>query len=127
MTNAIRLVLILVVAIGAIVNVGLYAQNPQQKDQGSSSYTPTKLEWLALQSNIEQGSDGEIQTIFRPHPTESNTLQAEVVHTSQTQPRLVKAHMALAKQTATRIGQRYGWDWVEIDVQSNELIESLSK
>lgn len=127
MTKVIRLVLILVVAVGAIVNLGVYAQNPQQQDEGSSSYTPTKLEWLALQCNVEQARGGEIRTIFRPHPEKVDTLVAEVVHGNQAEPRLVNAYMTMAKRTATRISQQYAWDWVEIDVQSTELISSLSK
>lgn len=127
MSKSVQLVLVLVVALGAIVSVGSYAQNRKQPDEGSSSYTPTKLEWLALRCNVEQASDGKITTIFRPHPEKSNTLQAEVVHGKQAEPRLVKAYMSLAKQSATRISQQYGWEWVEIDVQSNELTSSLSE
>jgi hypothetical protein len=127
MSKSLQLVFVLVVAVGAIASVGSYAQNPKQADEGSSSYTPTKLEWLALRCNVEHESDGEIKTIFRPHPEKVNTLEAEVVHGKQVEPRMVKAYGALAKRTATRISQQYGWNWVEIDVQSNAIISSLSE
>lgn len=116
-------VLLVSVALGAAATWNLYAQKEQS--EGEKSYTPTRLEWLALQLNVEQEHDGEIQMVFRPHREKKNTIEARVVHSPQADESLVKAHVTIAERSITRISRQYGWHWVQVEVQVVELIPAL--
>lgn len=119
-------VLLLAVAIGAAANGILHAQKETEQSEGNTPYTPTKLEWLALLSNVEQGNDGEIHISFRPHPEKANTIQAQVFHSPGDDESLVKGHMKIAERTVTQLSEQYGWEWAEVEVQPVELITALS-
>lgn len=103
----------------------LYGQNV--RSEGSEPYVPTKLEWLALRSTVAFGGIDKVYVTFKPHPEAPDTIQINVLHDSGVSESRVKAGIASAKRAVTHVSKEYHWDWVKMDVKSDELISSLSE
>ena len=87
---------------------------------GMLPYTPTRLEWLAvdLEASYHQdfSRDSDISLHYLPKPP--NTVLVILHYTSQTSPETVDRAINTAKELVTADASSHGWSsWVNIEIQ----------
>ena len=86
--------------------------------QGWEAYTPTRLEWLAVDFNSSMRIDGLMESshfnmTFIPLEKE-DTILIYVVHLPGVDNKVIRTSLDYAKASmATRI-KMYGWNWVKV-------------
>ncbi len=90
------------------------------KTQGDMPYTPTKLEWLALQLNILAGYQTENIDIDYIEVKNKDTIVIHIGYSPNTSAEILTLAEKASKDAVRRLAKLYGWDnWVKIDLQKN--------
>lgn len=119
-------ILFLVASTGMVLSINSNAQVAPTQNEGSTPYTPTKLEWLILLCNVSRiGDDSKVQIEYDQHPEKPNSIRATITYSKETDERLVKYYSKEAKDTAVRLGKQRGWDWVDVELETSQLINAL--
>ncbi len=84
--------------------------------QGSEPYTPTKLEWLAVELNGNYRHENPLSSyhiFFDTFPNE-DAIVIVAIHNPDVDRRSMNSRIAQCRAAVTRMAKRYGWDWVQI-------------
>ena len=87
---------------------------------GMLPYTPTRLEWLAVDLEASYHQDFSHDSDFSLHhlPKPPNTVLVILHYTSQTSPETVDRAINTAKQLVNANASSHGWSsWVNIEIQ----------
>ncbi len=119
-------ILFLVASTGTVLSINSNAHVAPTQNEGNTPYTPTKLEWLILLCNVSRiGDEGKVQIEFGQHPEKPNCIRATISYPKDTDARLVKYYAKHAKDTAMGLGKQRGWDWVDVQVETAQVIDAL--
>jgi len=119
-----RWLVIVVVAVGAFAT--LYSKGATgPTEPGMIAYTPTRLEWLALQLQAnyrDENFDNAGQYGVGFIPKSPNTIVIFVTYTEAASAANVDTAVLVAQTALKRESSRFGWsDWVKVEVQRKQL------
>ena len=90
---------------------------------GRTPYTPTRLEWLALQLNAQARlfeDDARVATMFKSQPP--NTIVVWVGHGSKVSFERAKNAAEYGAEVAKNMAKNFGWDaWVRVKCEWKEV------
>jgi hypothetical protein len=95
--------------------------------EGNKPYTPTRLEWLAVQANATFGRDHLYTELgyriqFFPSPREEDTIQIVAIHVNDHNERMMKADIEASHKVLIRSASRYGWDkWLKVHKSTHNM------
>lgn len=87
------------------------------RSEGEEQYTPTKIEWLALQCNATHRDIGSSRIVFGAKPG-TNTIFINAMSTSSED---AQANIAVARVGVETIAKQHGWAWVKIEAASTMI------
>ena len=116
-----RTILVICAVVASFV-VGLQVHShatPRPTEPGMMPYTPTRLEWLALDLEalyrIPILSEGNYGVDYWAKPP--NTIKIAVVYTHDASAGIVDLVIEQAKGLAKTDASSHGWPWVKIEVE----------
>ena len=98
----------------------LVARSNPPAQPGMMPYTPTRLEWLAVDLEASYHQDFGRDSNYSLHylPKAPNTVLIYVHYTSETSAGALDTVIDAAKQQVTQDASSHGWSsWVKIEVQ----------
>jgi hypothetical protein len=111
--------IILVVGAGFLLAAFAARSNPPAQP-GMVPYTPTRLEWLAVDLEASYHQDFSRDSPYSLHylPKAPNTVLIFVHYTSETPPGTLEKVIDTAKQQVNQDASSHGWSsWAKVEVQ----------
>ena len=113
------IVVVCAVVAAFVAGLQVHSHAAPSTEPGMMPYTPTRIEWLALDleasyhQDFNHDTDCSLHYISKP----PNTVLIFVHYTSQTSPETVDNAIAAAKQVVKADAASHNWSWVRIEVQ----------
>lgn len=118
-----RLGLIVAVVLTTVVTVGTTWAALQTRREGAAPYTPTKLEWLALECSARLGKGPQgtaMQTLILPDHTTDSILIVVDYERATTDRQVLNSWVELARNQIKVSAKGHGWDgWVNVKENLN--------
>lgn len=113
-----------VLTVLALAAVFIVPKVSAQQSEGSKPYTPTRLEWLALELEVRNSSTkhpGIVTVSYGARPQE-NTIVLGVSYFRDADHAQVSAIVDVAKMLTNNAIKRHGWEsWVKIEVKETMI------
>lgn len=105
----------------------LLLSSPLVFADGSDLFTPTKLQWAAMELNSENGVhgseviDGYPSFEYAASGTKKNTVVVTIFTYRKTRKKDYEACLALAKMNIEKIRNKYEWYWLQYEINEVKI------
>jgi hypothetical protein len=95
----------------------LWAQSARP---GDAPYTPTKLEWAALELEVKYGENKHISVSFRSED-DGRTVQCFLIYDGTVSAAQSKAMRDLIRMRVDDYAKNKGWDWLRVTFKEEAI------
>lgn len=122
---AILFALVLMITCIALFSMAERTKTPTSSgDPGNAPYTPTKLQWAALELQADFGrnwsSDDHVAVSFMPGQ-DGRTIRCRLQYTPDVSAQDLETSRAVAQTILGKYAAHQGWPWLQITFQESSL------